>query len=221
MDNRRKNNGKHTGKVSKNVNSERKSSVYIPAKISPKSRSLTDTKKSVSSSVGVNGGVQNKMNAVVKKQRSSVVGMKKRSPKKMRAVRKPKIITIRKKEKIPFPISTVFTSIIITALFLFMMMNYAELDRNIGELAECEAKIAQLEKIKTDLSVKLDKKDNLLYIEDKVEEFGMIKKEKLPSIVVDMQPKDKSEMFRYEDGEEGGFGFLLVGIGDVLEGFFK
>lgn len=140
----------------------------------------------------------------------------------MRAVRNPKIITIRKKERAPFPITVIFTSVIITALFIFMMMNYAELDKYNSELAKSEALLTELKEQQHDLSVKLDKKDDPIYIENYAKEkLGMVKKETLPYETINLQPEDKTEVIEYNDGTEGGFGFLLAGIGEVISNFLK
>ena len=153
---------------------------------------------------------------------NSVVGMSPRKPSTMRAVRNPKIITIRKKERTPFPISIIFTSIIITTLFIFMMMNYAELDKYNNETAKNEAMLTQLKEQQRELSIKLDKKDNPIIIEKYAKEnLGMVKKETLPYDTVNLQPADKTEVIKYEDGNEEGFGFMLAGIGEVLSDFLK
>jgi hypothetical protein len=49
----------------------------------------------------------------------------------------------------------------------------------------------------------------------------MVKAETLPREYVSLLPPDRSEIIKYEDGEEGGFGFLLAGIGEVLSDFMK
>lgn len=153
----------------------------------------------------------------------NVVGMGPRNPSAMRAVRSPKIITIRKKEKTPFPISVIFTSIIITALFIFMMMNYAELDKYNSEIAKSEQKLTELKQQQHDLSVKLDKKDDPIYIENYAKEkLGMVKKETLPYETINLQPSDKTEVIRYDDGNGGGgLGFLLAGISEIINNFMK
>lgn len=186
-------------------------------------RKTTSQNTSVGVQRSVNGQPAGKpINKNVVRNGNNVVGMSPRKPSTMRAVRNPKIITIRKKERAPFPISVIFTSIIITTLFIFMMMNYAELDKYNSEIGKSEALLTELKDQQRDLSIKLDKKDNPIEIEKYAKEkLGMVKKETLPYETINLQPVDKAEVIKYDDGTEGGFGFLLAGIGEVLNDFMK
>lgn len=180
----------------------------------------------VSQSVGARNIISKTIKPTVqtnaRKKSRAVVGMKNHHSSSLRAVRNPKIITVRKKERTPFPIATVFTSVIITVLFLFMMMNYAEIDKSNKQIDDLDSKITGLKNEEANLTIKLDKKDNLIYIEKyATEELGMVKKETLEYKTVNLLPKDKSEIMKYDDGEEGGFGFLLAGVGEVIKDFIK
>ncbi len=216
-DRRSTNTGKPDSKSKKAV-SARKSMNPAPKKTSAQQR-----QSGVSQSVGAKQVIpQNASKLARKKRTGPVVGMKGSKPSSLRAVRNPKIVTIRKKEKSPFPTSVVFTSIIVTVLFLFMMMNYAEIDKYNSEIGRLEARITKLKNEEHDLGIRLDKKDNLVYIEEyATNELGMVKAETLPREYVSLLPPDRSEIIKYEDGEEGGFGFLLAGIGEVLSDFMK
>ena len=74
------------------------------------------------------------------------VKMSKRKARR-RAVREPKFITVRKerKERKPFPLGIVLVLAMITALFLFMMMNYAEIDQYNGEIRDLQNTLAKLQ----------------------------------------------------------------------------
>lgn len=179
----------------------------------------------VSQSVGMQNIVPKTGNrpaekSMVKKKNGSVVGLNRHSKSSMRAVRNPNIITVRKKEKTPFPIAIVFSSIILTALLLFLMMNYAEINKVNSANTELATTVNELQDDLNDLTVKLDKKDDLVYIEEyAVEKLGMVKIETLEHHRVTLPSVDKSEIIKYDDGEEGGFGFLLTGFGDVIRDF--
>lgn len=140
----------------------------------------------------------------------------------MHAVRAPRIINVKKKDKTPFPWSIVFTALILTSMFLFMMMNYAEVDKYRSEITELDNKITTMTKTQTDLEVKLSNKYDLDEIRNYAEnELGMVKKETLRSQYISIGQDDKSEMKSYDDGEEGGFGYLLTGLGEVIRDFIK
>lgn len=143
----------------------------------------------------------------------------------MHAVRAPKIVNVKKKDKAPFPWSVVLVSVLMTGLFLFMMMNYAEVDKYRSENTELTNKIASLEKtqdaLEVELSNKYDQKDIREYA---TEELDMVHVNEMPNssiIYVTIEQEDKTEMHTYDDGEEGGFGFLLTGFGEVIRDFFE
>ena len=157
-----------------------------------------------------------------KRKDNSVVGLKRNGRSQLRAVRNPNIITVRKKEKTPFPIAIVFSSIILTALLLFLMMNYAEINKYNSENAELTTKITDMKGELNKLSVKLDKKIDLTEIERKAtQDFGMVKIESLEHHRVTLPSVDRSEIIRHDDGSEGGFGFLLNGVGEGLKDFLE
>lgn len=223
MENRR--NNKNTPLGSNNVAPIRKNGNSV--KSSNSAGGLSSQKNAAkNTSIGVHNAYSGTAGKPAQKNKmknsGKVVGMSPRDLSTMRAVRNPKIITIRKKERAPFPITVIFTSVIITALFIFMMMNYAELDKYNSELAKSEALLTELKEQQHDLSVKLDKKDDPIYIENYAKEkLGMVKKETLPYETINLQPEDKTEVIEYNDGTEGGFGFLLAGIGEVISNFLK
>lgn len=142
---------------------------------------------------------------------------------KLVPVRSPKIVTVRKKKKAPFPIAVVFSAVLLTLLFLFMMMNYAEIDRYNSEIAEMKATVTDLKAEADKLQGKLDKKDGAItgmqsYIED---ELGMVKSDSLPKEYVSLLPEDVTTVIDRR-GDEGGFGVLLLsGLSEVIRNFLN
>lgn len=140
-----------------------------------------------------------------------------------RAVREPKFITVRKerKERKPFPLGIVLVLAMITALFLFMMMNYAEIDQYNGEIRDLQNTMAKLQNEQKKLEVRLENKDDRAAFEQfAVEQLGMVKADTLDKYIVILSPDDKTEIMEYEDEQESGFGFLLSGLAEVVRGFF-
>lgn len=152
--------------------------------------------------------------------------LSKRESKRMahrRAVREPKFITVRKerKERKPFPLGIVMVLALITALFLFMMMNYAEIDQYNGEIRDLQNTLAKLQNEQKKLEVRLENKDDRAAFEQfAVEELGMVKADTLDKYIVTLTPEDKTEIMEYEDEEDSGFGYLLSGLAEVMRGFF-
>ena len=140
-----------------------------------------------------------------------------------RAVREPKFITVRKerKERKPFPLGIVLVLAMITALFLFMMMNYAEIDQYNGEIRDLQNTLAKLQNEQKKLEVRLENKDDRAAFEQyAIEELGMVKSDTLNKYIITLSPEDKTEIMEYEEEKESGFGYLLSGLSEVISGFF-
>lgn len=147
-----------------------------------------------------------------------------RKPSRRRAVREPKFITVRKRrhERKPFPFGVVTVLAIITALFLFMMMNYAEIDQYNGDIRDLRDELAELQAEQKKLEVRLENKDDrVAYEQYATEQLGMVKADSLNKYIVTLSPEDKTEIMEYEEEEEAGFGYLLSGLAEVVRGFFE
>ncbi len=168
-----------------------------------------------------NGVSKAKRSTAVVKSGSKAVSAKRAS--NLHAVRAPHIVNVKKKDKAPFPWSIVVVSIILTGMFLFMMMNYAEVDKYRSEITELNNKLASMEKTQDELEVTLSNKYDIGEIEKyATEELGMTKTIPESNIhIITTEQEDKTEMYSYDDGEEGGFGFLLTGLGEVIRDFLK
>ena len=140
----------------------------------------------------------------------------------LHAVRAPRIVNVKKENKAPFPWSVVFVAVLLTGMFLFMMMNYAEVDKYRSEITNLNNKVATMQKTQDELEVTLGNKYDIGEIDKYAEnELGMtngpVPEDKLYR--VNFEQEDKTEMHTYDDGEEGGFGFLLTGLGEVIRDF--
>ena len=138
----------------------------------------------------------------------------------MRAVRAPQVVTVKKQNKSPFPWAAVLVTAIFTCLFLFMMMNYAQVDSYRSELADLNDKTVTMQKNYDELKAAYTNKyDPGEIVDYAMENFGMVPVETLDYTVITIEQPDKTELHNYDDGEEGGFGFLLNGLGEVLDEF--
>lgn len=176
-----------------------------------KSNTLRNISKSGAATV-------NKSAPVVKKGKKALSAKRASA---MHAVRAPRIVNVKKKDKSPFPWAMVFVAILLTGMFLFMMMNYAEVDKTRSDINDLKNQLTAMEKTEAELKVELSNKYNIGEIEQYArEELGMTNIEGEYQIITPNQ-EDKTEMQTYDDGEEGGFGFLLTGLGEVIEGFIN
>ncbi len=161
-----------------------------------------------------------KKSSGVKKSAKNAASVKRASA--MHPVRTTKVVNIKKTNKAPFPWAAVLITGIFTVLFLFMMMNYAEVDKYRSELADLNGQIASMEKLQDELQVELSNKYDPGEITDyAVQHFGMVPVETMDYTVITMEQGDKTELHNYDDGEEGGFGFLLTGLGEVIGDFIN
>lgn len=172
-----------------------------------------------------NNAVKNGGNkSIVVKKGSSKVAMKKKNA-GMHAVRAPRVVNVKKEDKAPFPWSIVLVALLMTGLFLFMMMNYAEVDKYRSETTELQKQITTMEKTQKNLEVELNNKlDQTQVRQYALDELGMVHVNELPNSnihYITVEQEDKTEMHTYDDGEEGGFGFLLAGFGEVIRDFFN
>ncbi len=144
-------------------------------------------------------------------------------PARRHAVREPKFITVRKerKERKPFPLGIVLVLTVITVLFLFMMMNYAEIDQYNSEIRDLRNQLGELQNQQKKLEVRLENKDDRAAFEQyAIEELGMVKADSLNKYIITLSPDDKTEIMEYEEEKESGFGYLLSGLSEVVRGFF-
>ena len=184
-----------------------------PTAMSKRSAETIKPSLSVGTDAGINSVHRPKTgtnNAIVRKKKNMV------------AVREVPIRTERKKERAPLPIGVIFTAIIFTALFSFMIINYAEIDRYNSELGEMNQRISELKHEQDILQQKLDQKDDLTYICNYAEsELGMVKYQNIPSKHVKTESVDaKSEVIVYDD-KENGLGVTLCVMAEAFREFFN
>ena len=141
-----------------------------------------------------------------------------------RAVRDPRFITVRKQrtDRKPFPLGMVLVLGLITALFLFMMMNFAELDQYNGEIRDLNNELAELKTEQKKLENRLEGRDDLnAYKAFAEEQLGMVPAHEGEKRYVKLNPDDRTEIMEYDDDGDSGAGYLLSGLAEVLRGFFS
>ena len=102
-----------------------------------------------------------------------------------------------------------------------MMMNYAEIDQYNGEIRDLRSQLGELQNQQKKLEVRLENKDDRVAFEQyAIEELGMVKADTLNKYIITLSPEDKTEIMEYEEEKDSGFGYLLSGLAEVLDGFF-
>ena len=175
-------------------------------------------KTTVSMSVSPSGAAKERAQGGVRKASPQT---RNAAPAVRHAVRQPRYVEIKQEKKSPFPIAIVAFLAVVTVLFLFMMMNYAEIDKYNAAVTELQNEVAQLQAEHKKLDLRLENKDDRTAFEKYAsEELGMVKSDTLSKYIVTLNPEDKTEIMEYDDGKDSGFGYLLSGLAEVLRDFF-
>lgn len=136
-------------------------------------------------------------------------------------VKRTMIIESKKKNKKPLPVGTIFTIAVMTLLFIFLIMNYAEIDNYNSEIASLKDELTEMQKDADKLDQRLDKKNDLVSFEEyAADKLGMVKETELTKINITALPENTGEAFKYGDDERTGIGVLLSGFGEVIKDFF-
>lgn len=108
----------------------------------------------------------------------------------------PVVRTVSAPRKEAFPVSIVFLSIICSVLFMYMIFNYVQINESTNSVSELKNEIATLSVEYNDLSAKLEKKNDLNFIEKMaVEEYGMVKLEEISKKYIIMDSQDVMSSF--------------------------
>ena len=86
------------------------------------------------------------MELISKNDRKTVQTVKKveirPAARQLHAVRQPRTVTIRKEERAPFPKATMFMIFVLTIMFIFMIINFWEIDNYNKEIARLQNQVA-------------------------------------------------------------------------------
>ena len=108
----------------------------------------------------------------------------------------PKVHTITDTQKVSFPYSIVFLSLICSMLFFYMIFNYVQINEHTATVSDLQAEINTLLVEKDDLNAKLDLKHDLSLIEQIArEELGMVKIDEITKKYITMDHNDEIHSF--------------------------
>ena len=116
--------------------------------------------------------------------------------------------------KASFPIATITLTIICTLLAMVMVYSFTQKHETAAELSALEETVERLSAENHELSVSLEKKDNLALIEQLARnEYGMVGEEELQKRYLDMSGEDYVRTLAVEDETPGIFATILSAIG--------
>lgn len=115
----------------------------------------------------------------------------------------PKVRTITDTRKVSFPYSIIFMAIACSVLFMYMIFNYVQINEYTDTVSDLKSEIATLDAKKIEIQTKLDKKNDLIYIEKVArEELGMVKIDEITKKYIEMDAGDKITVFDNTDSAQ-------------------
>ncbi len=111
------------------------------------------------------------------------------------------IPTKKSRIKEPMPLATIVFSILCTVLVMFMMINFVKINEYTRDIADMQDHLGKLERQEQELSVELDKKNDLTGID--LEDLGLVKEDSLPKVEIETNNDETTEHFEVEEKETG------------------
>ncbi len=129
---------------------------------------------------------------------------------------KNKVITVKDKNKKPFPVGLALGIVLITVVFIYVINLYIKIDNYNEDLAAINNGIAQTKEYQTILEVKYKRMYDLNEIEKiATEEYGMVSADSLTRDYVTLTGEDIIEMVQSNENT-GAIGLLMSGFGETL-----
>ena len=113
-----------------------------------------------------------------------------------------RVKTIRAEKKKPFPVSALFMSLVCTVLFMFMIVSYVQINEYTLEVSNLRTDLADMISQDKELTTALEKKNDMLTIEEMAAEFGMVKADQLTKKHIALTNEDKIEIVEPEPTED-------------------
>lgn len=113
-----------------------------------------------------------------------------------------RIKTVRAEQKKPFPVSALFMALVCTVLFMFMIVSYVQINEYTLAVSQLRTDLADMVSEDKELSAALEKKNDMLTIEEKAAELGMVKADALTKKHIALTNEDKIEVVEPEPTED-------------------
>ncbi len=131
------------------------------------------------------------------------------------------VIKKRVKADTPFPVSFIFYCLVITVMLMFIAYSYSVVNNISYEITELEESIALGKQENERLSLELDKKNDLTYIEEvAVNKLGMVKSTEVVKHYVSISGGDRV-VITGENNRSGALGTTLDGLKNTVGKIYK
>jgi len=144
----------------------------------------------------------------------------KRKKIEIKAVSSGRIVTKVDKDKKPFPFAGILCAFLFTAVFMYMLSLYVQIDDYSSQIVSLKNEMAELVEEETALKIKIENKFNLAMVEKiATEEYGMVKADNLPKKYITVTEDDVTEIYKTEP--KSGLGVLLSAFGSALRALLE
>ncbi len=131
------------------------------------------------------------------------------------------IVVRNKGKRKPFPVSFVFYSVVLSLVFIFLVYNYSLINSMSYENERIEAEISALADENEQLALRLDKRNDLAYIEEyAINELGMVKSTDVVKQYVSLSGSD-NVVVTEENIEKTYLGTTLNGLKNSVQKIFE
>ena len=113
-----------------------------------------------------------------------------------------RVKTVRAEQKKPFPVSALFMALVCTVLFMFMIVSYVQINEYTLAVSQLRTDLADMAAEDKELSAALEKKNDMLTIEELAAELGMVKADALTKKHITLTNEDKIEVVEPEPTED-------------------
>ena len=101
----------------------------------------------------------------------------------------------------PMPLATIVFSILCTVLVMFMMINFVKINEYTRDIADMQEQINKLDRTEKELSVELEKKNDLTGLD--LEALGLVKEDDLKKVEIVSEKDETAEHFEVEEQDNG------------------
>ena len=109
-----------------------------------------------------------------------------------------RVKTLKNEQKKPLPVSALIMAAICTLLLMFMIVSYVQINEYTVAVAELRSDLGALGEQDKELSLELERKNDMLLIEQKAGELGMAKVDQLTKKHISLTQEDKIEVIEPE-----------------------
>jgi len=113
-----------------------------------------------------------------------------------------KVKTVKSKEKKPIPTTAVFMAILCTALFMFMVVSYVQINEYTVEVSSLRSELNAMIEEDKELTAQLDAKNDMMQLEERAVELGMVKVDQLTKKHIALSQEDKIEVVEDEPSHD-------------------